>query len=129
MAPPVTTRRLDDSPLDDLGMSQEEFAELALNGPLDWDGEQLDHLQTILEGDPLEPEVLRELVEDYMYHDPKEPTPPVRQLRPKETGLELDPEELAESQAIAGGQPVQYSPPSQLEVPSRIDIDSWLKKK
>lgn len=126
----VGRQNLGDDPFSELGLTQEQFAEIALSGPLDWNWEQLDFLQTLLEGGPLEPEIARELVEDFITHEPKQTHAPRRSIREEGTPRELmDVEELAEELAT-GFQPTTYQSLAALDVPSSsINLDDWLKKK
>lgn len=122
-------RRSGDDPLEELGVSPQDFAEIALSGPLDWNGEQLDQLSDLMLGGILEPDILRELVQDFLTH-----TPQAREeLRKRPTVPEvdrsmLDPEELAELDAPSVVMPYEpLSAPSVAGV--NIDLDDWLKNK
>jgi len=122
-------QNLGDDPFGEVGLTQEQFAEIALSGPLDWNGEQLDFLQTLLYGDPVEPEIARELVNDFINHQPKQPPPLLEKSRESTPRELMDPEELAEELAPSF-QPAIYQSLSALNVPSsNINLDDWLKKK
>lgn len=120
-----------EDPFNELGLSQEQFAEIALNSPFDWDSEQMDFLQSLLEGDPMEPEVTRGLVEDFIHYIPK-PMKAPKERREELTVPEdmMDPEELAEVLAESVPVHMRYQPVEALNVPSsNINLDDWLSKK
>lgn len=121
-----------EDPFAELGLSREQFAEIALSGPLEWNAEQLDMLQSLLVGDPVEPELARELVEDFLHHTPTSPKPPEPVRRDPSIPRELmDPEELAEELApLSSSEPITFQPLPALEVPtSNVNLDDWLRKK
>lgn len=96
---------------------------------MDWDAEQLDHLQLLLLGDLVEPEISQELVDDFLHHKPTRDKP--RDIRDKEKVPRelMDPEELAEELAT-GFEPMTYQPITAFDVPSsNVNLDDWLKKK
>lgn len=122
--------RSGDDPFTELGLTQEQFAEIALSGPLEWNAEQLDFLQSLLVGDPVDPEIARELVEDFLRHTPEpEPLTPPRAREPDIPRELMDPEELAEEMA-GTFEPVAFQALPAFDVPtSNVNLDDWLKKK
>lgn len=120
VAEELPKKRPTPKPLDELGIAPDLFAAVAMSSPVEWDGEQLDNLQKLFEGEEVEAEVQAELV-DELLSPPKRATqdvPPTisRTWEAPSGGL---------SQFGLDSAPV----PTQLEVPSsRVNIDDWLRK-
>jgi hypothetical protein len=118
-----------DNPFDEIGLNGEQFAEVALNSPIQWDNEQLDHLQTLFEDGKIDGQISRELLEEFL--NPRQDKLLSAKVQERKIPRELmDPEEIAEEVAGAYQMPMDYSPPISYEVPTaHVNLDDWLKKK
>lgn len=114
---------------DELGMTQREFAEEALNSSTEWNIDQLDELQTLLDGEGLEEEQSRDLIDEFMNIPEQDSIKTTIQERKVSRDM-MDPEELAEELAEApsigmmGESHIPYQVPE-----SRVNLDDWIKNK
>lgn len=122
-------RKSRDDFIPELGLTYEQFAEIALSNPIDWSPEQLDVLQLLLNGQPVDEEIVQELAYYFLNPQEKPVEGPRKRTEPRIPRELMDPEELAEE--LAGTFiPITREPLIAPEVPnSNVNLDDWLRKK